>query len=81
MKTHRKIQRVENNQESYTTRLSKNMRILRYKNGMSLNKLSEKSGISYPIISAIEMGKRKPGQSVLKIIAKAFDVSVDELLK
>lgn len=60
-----------------------NLRIkqLRKKNKLTLQKLSELSGVSNGYISDLENGKEQnPSLTILKKLAKAFGVSVTELI-
>ena len=49
------------------------------KNGITLNQLAEKVGISQPSISGIATGKQKPSFDTLEKLADALGVSPAEL--
>ena len=61
--------------------LTKKVLALRKKAGWSQQKLAEKAGLSYNMITKIEQGvaKQPTIQTVMKI-AKAFHISLDELV-
>jgi len=43
--------------------------------------LADKAGISKPYLSQIETGKRKGATDILSAIAKALDVSLDDVVE
>lgn len=57
------------------------MRLLRKERGMSVNKLSEVSGVSLGFISDIENNKTNPSIPTLEKIAKALDVKIELFFK
>lgn len=57
------------------------VRTLRIAAGYSQEKLAELSDLDRTYIPGIESGKRNVSLVVLEKIAKAFDISVSELLK
>jgi len=61
--------------------LTKKVKELRRKMGWSQQKLAEKAGLSYNMITKIEQGvaKQPTIQTVIKI-ADAFNISLDELV-
>lgn len=60
--------------------LSKNLQILRQKNGFSKYAAAKQIGISYTYYSELERGKKaNPCYEILKKIAAAYDVKVDQL--
>ena len=61
--------------------LTKKVLALRKKAGWSQQKLAEKAGLSYNMITKIEQGvaKQPTIQTVMKI-ANAFNISLDELV-
>lgn len=75
--------------QQYTTmkaenksKIAVNMKKYRRKNGISQNKLSELSGVTYHTIIKIESGVNKnPTIETLGNIAKALEVGVDDLIK
>lgn len=54
---------------------------IREERGMSLNKLSERSGISASHINDIERSYKMPSLFVMVKLAKALDVNITELYK
>ena len=60
--------------------LSKKIKELRKKAGWSQQKLAEKTGLSYSVVTKIEQGTAKQPtiQTMIKL-ADAFRVSIDEL--
>ncbi len=46
---------------------------------LSLRKLSELAGVSNPYLSQIERGVRKPSAEVLRRVARALEISSEEL--
>lgn len=61
--------------------LSKKIKELRTKAGWSQQKLAEKTGLSYSVITKIEQGTAKQPtiQTMIKI-ADAFGITLDELV-
>jgi len=62
--------------------ITKNLRKLRKAKGLSQEKLARLADVANNTIVKIEAGKNQnPTLNTLKKIAKAFEVSVDELIK
>ena len=62
--------------------LSKNLKRLRERNGLSQDRLAKLADIANNTIIKIEQGKNiNPRLDTLKRIAKALDVSVDDLIQ
>lgn len=61
--------------------LEKRIKQLRKKSGWSQQKLAEKAGLSYNVITKIEQGvaRRPTIQTIIKL-ADAFRISLDELI-
>ncbi len=60
----------------------KNLKQLRKKKGWSQEKLAREAGISYQTLIKIEQGRIKnPKLDTLIKLAKALDVSLDDLIK
>ena len=61
--------------------LEKRIKQLRKKSGWSQQKLAEKAGLSYNVITKIEQGvaRRPTIQTIIKL-ADAFRISIDELI-
>jgi len=61
--------------------LAQNIKKCRKKKGVSQDKLSKLSGVTYNTIIKIESGATtNPRVETLRLIAKALDVTVDSLL-
>jgi transcriptional regulator with XRE-family HTH domain len=56
------------------------LRILRAERGLTLRRASELSGVRMASISDLERGKRRPHDSTLAKLARAYEVSVAELI-
>src|SRR5687767_2485113 len=54
---------------------------LRYSLGLSLRELSERSGVSAPMLSQVERGETSPTLSVAGRIAAGLDLSLSQLLR
>ncbi len=57
------------------------IKVWREYRGLTLKQLAEAAGISKPYLSQIETGKRKGTTEILSAIAKALDVSLDEVVQ
>lgn len=62
-------------------KLAQNMRKIRTRKKMSQGDICRALGVDRAYISTIESGKQNPTLSTVERIAKALDVSVNELLK
>ena len=61
--------------------IADNIRKARKKKGLSQDKLAREAGVAYNTVVKIESGENKnPTIETLRNIAKALDVSVDELI-
>ncbi len=70
---------MENNQEN---KLGKKIKALRLKLELSQDKFARKANIPYTTLTKIETGViRKPSVFVMAKIAKALNMTVDELIK
>jgi DNA-binding XRE family transcriptional regulator len=56
------------------------VRAWREARGLTQRRLAEAAGISVPYLSQIEAGKRKGGAGVLAALARALQVSLDDLV-
>ncbi len=56
------------------------IRVYRQHRAMTQRVLAEKCGVAVPYLSQIETGKRRPSTDVVKKIADALSVSVDDLI-
>jgi len=57
------------------------IRVWREYRGLTQRGLAEAAGISVPYLSQLESGKRKGTTDVLSAIAKALDVSLDDIVE
>ena len=55
------------------------IREMRLARGLTMAELAARIGVSQPAISQWESGREKPGRDSLQKLARAFDVSLDEL--
>lgn len=63
------------------TKIADNVRKARKKSGLSQDKLAREAGVAYNTVVKIESGENKnPTIETLRSIAKALDVSVDEII-
>lgn len=61
--------------------IADNVRKARKKAGLSQDKLAREAGVAYNTVVKIESGENKnPTIDTLRSIAKALDVSVDEII-
>lgn len=60
--------------------VGQNLRELRVKRGLSLEKLSQKSGVSRAMLGQIELGQSAPTINVLWKVARALDVTFSTLI-
>jgi transcriptional regulator with XRE-family HTH domain len=61
--------------------IADNVRKARKKTGLSQDKLARKAGVAYNTVVKIESGENKnPTIETLRSIAKALNVSVDDLI-
>lgn len=67
--------------KTISAKLGNNLKRIRTQKGISQGDISRKLNMDRAYISGIENGKRNPTLSNIEKIAKALDVSVDELLK
>lgn len=56
------------------------IRVWREYRGMTQQQVADKAGISKPYLSQLESGQRKGTTEVLMVIAKALNVSLDDLV-
>jgi transcriptional regulator with XRE-family HTH domain len=56
------------------------MRSLRDKSGLSQQELADFSGVSRPMVSAVERGTKFPSVEVIKLLALGLDVPVRRVL-
>ena len=57
------------------------IKVWREYRGLTQQQLADKAGISKPYLSQIETGKRKGATDILSAIAKALNVSLDDVVK
>ena len=62
--------------------IAQNIKKYRKKKGISQDKLSKMAAVTYPTVIKIESGATaNPRVETLRLIAKALNVTVDDLLK
>ncbi len=61
--------------------LKKNIKRIRKDKGITIQELSERTGISISSLSMYENGKRVPSIKNIKLIANGLEVDVDEFYK
>src|SRR5260370_34949476 len=59
--------------------LGQRLRELRDKADLSLRELAKRIGISSPFLSDIELGRRFPSEEILEKLARALNVSLEDL--
>ena len=69
------------NELSLLWQLGKRIAFLRKQRGLTQLALSIESGLALSFVSDLERGKRNPSIETLWKIAKALDVSLEELLR
>jgi transcriptional regulator with XRE-family HTH domain len=57
------------------------LRTLRTQRGLTLNALSETTGVSVSTLSRLESGQRRPTLELLLPLARAYQVALDELVE
>lgn len=67
--------------ENLVARVGKNLRTLRKSRGLSLDKLSELSGVSKAMLAQVERGESNPTITVLWKIANGLHISVTALIE
>ena len=65
----------QTSQESFANRL----RRLREERGLTQHEVSKSSGLSQSTISALETGKQRPWPTTRRALARAFEMSIEEL--
>ena len=60
-------------------RISENLRRIRKARGMSLDTMSERTGVSKSMLGQIERGESNPTVSTIEKIAEGLKISFDEL--
>jgi transcriptional regulator with XRE-family HTH domain len=64
----------------YYEALGRAIRVLRTERGLERKDLAEAAGLSYPYLSEIETGRKRPSSKALFVIAEALGVRPSELL-
>lgn len=64
----------------YKNSFAQNLKYLRISAGIGQVRLASEIGVSKGIISLWENGKREPTMSYLIVLAKYFNVTIDELV-
>ena len=70
----------DNNDTSFLPAVGANLRRLRTRRGLSLERLAHKSGVSRAMLSQVELGKSAPTINVLWKVARALGVTFSALL-
>lgn len=60
--------------------LKDRLKTIRLEKGLTMVQVAEKLGVSYPVYSQWERGKRTPKEDTIQRLAKALDVSPDYLV-
>jgi transcriptional regulator with XRE-family HTH domain len=67
---------------THIDRFGEKLRLLRTRDGLTLQQLAKKLGLSaHGYISELETGKKLPSAEIVLKVARIFDVSTDQLLK
>jgi DNA-binding XRE family transcriptional regulator len=66
---------------AYYDALGRAIQVLRVERGMQRKDLAERSGVSYPYLSEIENGKKRPSSESLLAIANALGLRPSELME
>lgn len=61
-------------------RLGRNIKDRRTKNSLTQEELAHRAGLDYSYINQIENGRRNPSLDAISRIAKALEVSVQDLV-
>lgn len=61
------------------TMLKDRLKTIRLEKGLTMVQVAEKLGVSYPVYSQWERGKRTPKEETIQRLAKALDVTPDYL--
>lgn len=72
---------VKVNKVIFMIKLSENLRILRKRNNMTQQQLSDKLGIGRVNYTRYENGAVRPDYETVIILADFYDVTVDDLLR
>src|SRR5438067_3707439 len=64
----------------YSAALGRAIKVVRTEQGMDRTDLAEQSGLSYPYLSEIENGKKRPSSRSLEAIAEALGMRPHELM-
>ena len=67
--------------KEFYIKLGKKIKILREQKHLTQEKLAEKAGISLDYLGKIEVNINKPGLTALLKLAKALEISMEELFK
>ena len=60
--------------------LGRAVRLARTARGLKRREVAQRTGLTYPYLSQIERGVRRPSSRVLRMIADALDMPADELV-
>ena len=76
-----KVMSRPNNEDKYLAAFGKRVAVLRRKQGLTQEQLSDRTNLAVDSIGAIEQGRRWARLTTLHILAKGLNVTVDELFK
>ncbi|MEV0199123.1 XRE family transcriptional regulator [Nonomuraea sp. NPDC050691] len=71
---------MANDEDAVLTAVGPRLRALRRQRGTTLNQLAETTGVSVSTLSRLESGGRRPTLELLLPLAKAYQVSLDDLV-
>ncbi|MBN6051627.1 helix-turn-helix transcriptional regulator [Nonomuraea sp. RK-328] len=71
---------MANDEDAVLAAVGPRLRALRRQRGATLNQLAETTGISVSTLSRLESGGRRPTLELLLPLAKAYQVSLDDLV-
>src|SRR6266511_3101113 len=60
--------------------LGRAIKVLRAERGLERKELAEASGVSYPYLSEIENGKKRPSSNALLALAEALGIAPSDML-
>jgi transcriptional regulator with XRE-family HTH domain len=74
------VDKLHDSEEEVISEMRLRLRSLREAQGLSIQDLAKMAGVSSAAISYAERGRRKPNYIWLCKVAKALDVTLDELI-
>lgn len=76
-----KVMSRPNNEDKHLAAFGKRVALLRRKQGLTQEQLSDRTGLAVDSIGAIEQGRRWARLTTLHVLAKGLGVKVDEIFK